>query len=223
MIDHTLLNCFAMFILLFLCYAINTRTPFIYRFYSPETLRFFIAIEIPPAVRSALGKIQQELQESGADIRWVKPENIHLTLKFLGDIKQDRLTGIIEGIRDVCRECGRLRFKVRGLGVFPRRGSPRVLWADVHADGMLIRLQKSIEEALSREGFEVEKRGYSPHLTIGRFRSSRQKDRLLDLMAHFADRILCVIEVTSVSLMKSDLRPSGAEYTRVAEVPLGKS
>ena len=155
-----------------------------------------------------------------ADIRWVKPDNIHLTLKFLGEVKEDRIDGIVKGIRDVCGRYGRLRLEVCGLGVFPNRRSPRVLWVDVTGDGMLAGLQRDIEKAMALEGFKKEKRGYTPHLTMGRFRSLREKDHLFERIDQLSDNSLGFMDVKSVALMRSDLGPAGAEYTRIAELPL---
>jgi 2'-5' RNA ligase len=183
-------------------------------------LRSFIAIELPLAIRSALAELQQELKMCNADIRWVKPDNIHLTLKFLGEVKEGRIDGIVKGNRDVCGRYGRLRLEVRGLGVFPNRRSPRVLWVDVTGDGMLAGLQRDIEGAMALEGFKKEKRGYTPHLTMGRFRSLREKDHLFERIDQLSDNSLGFMDVKSVALMRSDLGPAGAEYTRIAELPL---
>jgi len=183
-------------------------------------LRSFIAIELPLAIRSALAELQRELRRCNADIRWVKPDNIHLTLKFLGEVREDRIDGIVKGIRDVCGRYGHFRLEVRDLGVFPNRRSPRVLWVDVSGDGLLAGLQRDIEEAMALAGFKAEKRGYTPHLTIGRFRSLKEKDHLFERISQLSDNSLGFMDVKSLALMRSDLGPGGAKYTRVAELPL---
>ena len=183
-------------------------------------MRSFIAIELPLVIRSALAELQQELKRCNADIRWVKPDNIHLTLKFLGEVKEDRIDGIVEGIRDVCGRAGQLRLEVRGLGAFPNRRSPRVLWVDILGDGLLAGLQRDIEEAMTLADFKAEKRGYTPHLTIGRFRSLREKDHLFERIGQLSDNSIGFMDVKSVTLMRSDPGLSGAEYTRIAELPL---
>ena len=210
-------------ILTFLCYAIKTENQLISSCYKTNALRSFIALELPLTIRSALAELQQELKRCNADIRWVKPDNIHLTLKFLGEVKEDRIDGIIKAVRDVCDRYGQLRLEVRGLGVFPNRRSPRVLWVDVPDDGLLAGLQKDIEEAMALAGFKSEKRGYTPHLTIGRFRSLKEKDHLLERIGQFSDNSLGYIDVKSVALMRSDLGPAGAVYTRIADLPLSGS
>jgi len=183
-------------------------------------LRSFIAIELPLSIRSALVELQQELKGCNADIRWVKPDNIHLTLKFLGDVTEGRIDEIIEGTREVCGRHCQKGLEVRGLGVFPNRRSPRVLWVDVIGDGQLSGLQSDIEDAMSRAGFKKEKRGYTPHLTIGRFRSLKDKDQLFERITKLSNSSLGFMVVKSVALMRSDLSPAGAKYTRIAELPL---
>jgi 2'-5' RNA ligase len=184
-------------------------------------LRSFIAIELPEAVISALSEFQQELKKYGADVRWVKPQNIHLTLKFLGNIDDkdsDRIKKAIEGIS---KNCSYFDIRIKGTGVFPNMKNPRVLWIGVSENGILGGLQKAIEEAMSSLGFEKEDREFAPHLTLGRFRSSYGKESLLEKIELNRDREFGHIPVRMVSLMKSDLSPAGAKYSRVAEIPLG--
>ena len=181
-------------------------------------MRSFIAIELPLAIRSALAELQQELKGCNADIRWVKPDNIHLTLKFLGEVEEGRIDGIAHGISDVCRRHGLLRLEVRGLGVFPDRRAPRVLWVDVHDDGLLGGLQREIEGAMVLAGFKAERRSYAPHLTIGRFRSLRDKAYILERIGQISEKSLGFMDVKSAALMRSDLTPAGAEYSRLADL-----
>ena len=183
-------------------------------------MRSFIAIKLPLKIRAALTELQQELKKCNADIRWVKPDNIHLTLKFLGEFKEERVKSIVDGLKDVCGRHEKLSLDVKGIGVFPNRRSPRVLWVDILGDELLAGLQRDIEKAMSLAGFKAEKRRFTAHLTIGRFRSLREKDLFLNKIDLLADNSLGFMEVMSVALMRSDLSPAGAEYTSLAEVPL---
>lgn len=187
------------------------------------TVRAFIAIETPETVRSALAELQRELRDCRADIRWVNPDNIHLTLKFLGDIEEKRIDRIVAGIRGSCKGNDPFRLEVRGLGLFPNLRSPRVLWADVLEEGSLTGLQGRIEDAMDLLGFKSEKRRYSPHLTVGRFRSQKGKDRIFQGIEQHNRESFGTINVHTVTLMKSRLEPAGAVYSRLAVVPLRRT
>jgi 2'-5' RNA ligase len=179
-------------------------------------LRSFIAIELPETVRSALAEFQQDLKKYGADVRWIKPENIHLTLKFLGNIEEDRVESIAEKIRGACGIHNGFELEISGTGVFPNKRSPRVLWAGVIINDTVMALHKGIEGGMGALGFEREKRRFSPHLTLGRFRSLRGKQAVLDIMDSCREKRFGIMDVNSVLLMRSDLSPKGAKYTKIA-------
>jgi len=183
-------------------------------------LRSFIAIELPEPVRTALSELQNGLKKCGADVRWVKPEGIHLTLKFLGDIKEkdvDRIVNIIEG---TCSQYKAFNLEIAGAGVFPNKRSPRVLWVGINGNGTFAALQQEIEDAMASMGFEKEDMKFIPHLTLGRFRSLIGKESLLEEIELHKDNKFGVIDVKSVCFIKSDLCPGGAKYTKVAEIAL---
>ncbi|MBI5674500.1 MAG: RNA 2',3'-cyclic phosphodiesterase [Nitrospirae bacterium] len=185
-------------------------------------LRSFIAIELPEKVKSAISELQQELKKRKADIRWVKPESIHLTLKFLGDTDEKILDRIVEAIKAACGGYGRFNLETKGVGVFPDMRAPRVLWLGISDNDSLTGLQKSIEDGLAKLGFSPEKRRFRPHLTIGRFKSSFGKEGLYDKIEELKDISLGLIEVQSIFLIKSELNPSGAKYTKIAGIDLKK-
>ncbi len=145
-----------------------------------SNLRSFIAIELSEVLKKALAEFQQELGKCGADVRWVRPDNIHLTLKFLGNIEEDKADAIAEKIKGTCKGQPGFELAISGAGVFPGKRSPRVLWAGIVLNDNIMTLQEGIEEAMASLGFEREKRRFSPHLTLGRFRSSRGKQAVLD-------------------------------------------
>ncbi len=181
-----------------------------------SNLRSFIAIELPETVKKALAEFQQELGKCGADIRWGRPENIHLTLKFLGNIEEDKADIIAEKIKRTCKGHSGFKIGILGTGVFPNKRSPRVLWAGIDLNDDIMTLQNGIEEAMASLGFEREKRRFSPHLTLGRFRSSRGKQAVLDKMDSYRENIFGIMDVDSVLLMRSDLDPDGAKHTKIA-------
>lgn len=185
-------------------------------------MRSFIAIELPEEVKRYLSEIQENLKKCGADIRWAKPQNIHLTLKFLGDTGEEDIEEISKRLNDVCGNFNIFNLVITGPGIFPGMRSPRVLWVGLNSNKTIIELQKGIEESIVQVGFKPEKRRFTPHLTIGRFKSSRFKETLLKEIGAKQDMSLGSFEVRSVALIKSDLKPSGAVYTIIREVPLLK-
>lgn len=185
-------------------------------------MRSFIAIELPETVSAALAEFQQEFKKCGADVRWIKPDNIHLTLKFLGNIDEKNIDEIVKIIKEVCIKYNMFTLEVRGIGVFPNIKSPRVLWVGINGNGVLAELQREIEDGMASLGFESESRRFTPHLTLGRFRSSMGKKNLFDKIELHKNDSFGLIEVKSISLMRSDLNPAGARYTKIAGVFLGK-
>jgi len=181
-------------------------------------LRSFIAIELPVTVRTVLAEMQHEFSGCGADVRWVKPGSIHLTLEFLGDIKDEDAGRIIDVIKGTCKEYPAFQLEITGTGVFPNTRAPRVLWVGLDNNETLSALQASIANSLISLGFQPEKRRFVPHLTIGRFRSFKGKDILLKKVSDYKSKMFGIIKVNSVSLMSSELGPSGAKYSRIAEI-----
>jgi 2'-5' RNA ligase len=185
-------------------------------------LRSFIAIELPETVKSALAELQQELKKCGADIRWIKLASIHLTLKFLGNIEDKVVENIVKVIKGTCEKYSEFNLDIKGVGVFPNIKSPRVIWVGVNSNTAISGLQNEIEGGMSSLGFERENRKFTPHLTLGRFRSYQGKASLVDKIESYKDTTFGIMDVNSVSLIKSDLSPAGAKYTRLANVALGK-
>lgn len=186
-------------------------------------MRCFIAIELPDPVKSCLTQLQGELKKCKADIRWVNPGNVHLTLKFLGNIKEEMFQTIINGIKKVCCSNNPFNLEIKGIGVFPNTKSPRVLWLDVENNSFIMSLQASIEKEMENVGFKQEERKFKAHLTIGRFRSSSGKEDIFKAVSTHEKDSFGIISVNSMSLMKSDLNPYGARHTKIAEIPLGKN
>ena len=181
-------------------------------------MRSFIAIELPESTLNLLVKLQKEFRTCGADVRWVKPGSIHLTLKFLGNINENNVDDIVKILQRVSRKFEPFNITLSGIGVFPTNRSPRVLWVGIDRNDSLKQLQNDIEEDLSLLGFEKEKRIFAPHLTLGRFKSSLGKGALMDKIDLYQDNRFTSIDVRSVLLIRSDLGQNGAEYTQLAEL-----
>lgn len=185
-----------------------------------KVVRSFIAIELPKTVKSALAELQIEFKKCGTDVRWVKPDNIHLTLKFLGSIDEKNVDNIVEIIKEICNRYNMFTLEVKGIGVFPNIRSPRVLWVSINGNSVLAELQREIEDGMASLGFESESRRFTPHLTLGRFRSSIGKEGFLEAIKLHGKDSFGSINVKYISLMRSDLNPAGAQHTKITEVPL---
>jgi len=190
----------------------------------PETIRLFVAIELPGEVREALGCLQHELQRRSLEkLRWVRPEGIHLTLKFLGATPTERLPAIQHALTEAVPETAPHELSLGKLGTFG--GSrPRVLWVDLKGEVDTVRrLREKVESALNNLGFEREARGWSPHLTLARVRPETAREATGPI-AHAISEVevsAATIPVREMSLMQSTLRPIGAVYERIAAFPLG--
>jgi len=183
------------------------------------SIRAFVAIEMDAAIRRAIAALQDELRTATEKIRWTKPGNIHLTLKFLGDVDAQRVDRVAERLQRAVAQREPFSFSVKGLGVFPTAKRPRVLWAGVHTDADDLRgLAAAIEEHLQPLGFAKEKRAFKPHLTLARVREP--------LRPQFVERFLATPfnavtqHVEEIVLMQSELHPQGARYTPLAKYRL---
>ncbi len=180
-------------------------------------MRCFIEIELPETAKYALAELQQDLKKTGADIRWVKAENFHLTLKFLVNIEERIIDNIVEVIKGTCNKFGSFTLELKGTGVFPNIKSPRVIWVGLNGNTAITDIQEEIDNGLSSLGIEREKRKFTPHLTLGRLRSSKGKHSIIEKIVLLKDRVLGTIDVKSISFIKSELGPGGPKYTRIAE------
>ncbi len=184
-------------------------------------MRSFIAIEIPDVIKKEMTEAQRRLKSSGAEASWPRSEGIHLTLKFLGEVPEIRITEIMEGIRQSVAGIAPFRLEVGGIGTFPGPRNARVAWIGLSGDTeTLKRLQAEVEDAMARLGLERDERPFTPHLTIGRIRYIRSRDRWLKTLEEIRDIKLPGFDVTSIRLMKSELKPSGAVYTELGRAEL---
>ncbi len=184
-------------------------------------MRLFIAIEIPEEIKKDIAEIQSNLKYSGVEAGWTRPEGIHLTLKFLGEVAQPKVPEIMTALASLIKNMPAFRLSVAGAGVFPNLKNARVAWIGISGETeRLLKLQSSIESAMEEVGFKRENRPFIPHLTLGRIKNVRSRDELLSEFNRIKDIKLPDFSVQAVSLMKSDLRPSGAVYTEIVNVAL---
>ena len=190
-----------------------------------ERIRSFIAIELPPPIRAELGSIQEKLKAGRHPfVKWVDPEGIHLTLKFLGGVDSNLMPDIIEAMTRAAQPAAPFSLQMGGLGVFPGWQRPQVVWVGMGGEvDKLVALQRDIEAALSPLGFAPENRPFRGHLTLGRLReraSPRDKQSFGNWAQSVRFESKLSFEVKALSLMKSQLTPSGAIYTQLASVGL---
>jgi len=183
-------------------------------------MRLFIAVDLPPTVRDALRRQEDDLRRELPGLRWVRPEAIHLTLRFLGEVDETArpplsaaLAAALPGSQPA------FRVGVGGLGTFPSRGRPQVIWVGLveMEAGTLTRLQARVEAAVQEAGFPPEERPFRPHLTIARAGGQRPPAGLVERLAGRERPGPLSFEVSSVCLFRSILRPEGAEYRRLEE------
>jgi len=187
-----------------------------------ESVRTFIAIELPPEAREYLALQQADLERAGGNVCWVAPDRIHLTLVFLGDVLAARLGSLEQAVRGACAGSGPMTLRMGGAGQFPPRGQPRVIWCGVEeAGGALQRLQKRLAEATAPFAEEVEDRAYSPHLTLGRVRGGDTR-RLSEAVAAMAGAAGPEFKAREVLIIKSQLSSEGPTYTVLARAALAE-
>jgi RNA 2',3'-cyclic 3'-phosphodiesterase len=183
-------------------------------------IRSFICIEVPASVCRRLEELQICLRRTGGDVSWVKASNIHLTLKFMGDITHSSVQVVRKAVIQASTDLNPFEITVNGTGCFPSARNPRVLWVGlVDASQQLKHLHSEIDRLLALSGFVADHKPFSPHLTLGRFRTPRQSQRVVEAMlregfepeSFVADRVI---------IMRSQLNAGGSIYTRLAEVCL---
>ena len=195
-------------------------------------IRAFVAVELTDELRSAIALVQtqvkaelaRELRRTAPDARlqWVRPEAIHLTLKFLGDIEDGQVEDIAQALAVAVSPQARFSMEVGGLGVFPDLRAPRVLWIGLSGPGPLVSLAQSVDQALAGLDFSLETRPFNPHLTLARIKErGREVGKALAVIGLLAQGSpVGTLPVQTVSLMRSELKPSGAVYSRLREVGL---
>lgn len=174
-------------------------------------IRAFLAIDIDEDLKPKIYKIIREFKQTDANIKYVELENLHLTLKFFGDIDTNGLKLLEKAIVNVVREFEPFKINIKGCGAFPNTNRIKVIWVGIEDDAILKDLHKKLDNEFSKIGIDKDKR-FSTHLTIGRMKSAKNKDKVKSAIEEFKDFEIGEMEVRSISLKKSTLTPQGPIY-----------
>lgn len=183
-------------------------------------IRAFFAISLPLEFKEEIARLQDILKKTRAEVKWVRPESVHLTLKFLGQVAEDIIDPLAEAASVKASQTQALSLTLNGTGVFPGPRRPRVAWLGLAGDvGRIIDLQRGLEESAEKFGFAREKRKFSPHLTLGRIRSSKGIKEFITELDRLDPQPLEFM-ASEVVLFRSELKPTGAIYTPLKKIPL---
>ena len=183
-------------------------------------IRTFVAVSISEKAREVVAEMVASMQDFGSGVRWVKPENLHLTLKFLGDVEEKKLPELEEALKLSAENINPFNYELVNIGCFPNYKRPRVLWVGVEdSEDQLLLLHQNIESEFTKQDFPKESRKFTPHLTIARVKDFRKCESVISKFSdyNFGSHKNVVEEVL---LMKSDLYPSGAKYTKLIQIKL---
>ena len=188
-------------------------------------LRIFIAVEVQPATtREQIYKILLALRETHADVKWVEKENLHITLKFLGETPEEKLPEIKKMLENLLADKKKFNISLGRIGAFPDTAHPRVIWLGVSEGSRNVgEIAKGIDAQLHAMGFCEEKRAFSSHITLGRVRGSKHLKNLTDkieALNHSTDETAGRFVVNHISIMESKLSPRGPEYVAHERIPL---
>lgn len=184
--------------------------------------RSFLAIKLTDSIINKIEAVQKELKSTSAEVKWVSPEKIHLTLKFFGKIEESKIDSISRSIKELVQDTPPFSLEVRGVGTFPNFQNPRVIWIGVVDEKeRLFSLQERIEIRLEKIGFQRESHPFHPHLTLGRMKSSQGKEELIGRLEKYKEMEFGAFQAERIILFKSDLKPTGPIYTPLRELILG--
>jgi 2'-5' RNA ligase len=186
-----------------------------------NTIRAFLAIDPPEEILREIGRIQGRLQRLiGGELRWVRPEAIHLTLKFFGDISENAVADIAAVVEPAAAGAAPFILSIDGVGVFPDQRRPRILWLGMDGDvPRLLVFQKELERALGMVGFPEEERPFTPHLTLARIKSARGLTGLARALEKGEEYAAGRFTAPGIGLIRSELTPRGAVYTTLKWFP----
>jgi 2'-5' RNA ligase len=190
---------------------------------APESWRLFIAIELSQDIRRRIKAHIERLRAAAPDVRvsWTREENLHLTLKFLGDTPVERAEAVSQALKAAANQVTSFEMEIKDCGAFPPRGKPNVLWIGIHdPSDNLNKLHAALEKECAKAGFAQDERPFHPHLTIARIRHSQGTRHLSELHQELGCDEMAV-EVTEVCLIRSELSSAGSRYTIIARHELG--
>lgn len=185
-----------------------------------ERIRSFVSFDISSGeILKKIQDVQEKLVETQADLKVVKPKNIHITMRFLGEISSETIEKVIEQMEEIKSQSFDIEFK--GIGTFPNIKYPRVIWIGIKkGSDELKEIYTQLEPRLNKIGFNPDKKGFSPHLTIARLRSGRNRKTLIDILRHLEFLEIGILRAEILRLKKSNLTPSGPIYSTIHEVNL---
>jgi RNA 2',3'-cyclic 3'-phosphodiesterase len=186
------------------------------------SIRVFIAAAISDHARGKISDLLAGLKKSDAAVRWVKPSSIHLTLRFIGNIDPDRTDALFGAVMDCVKSVSPFETEIKGFGAFPNQKRPRVYWLGFAKGGKELRqIFDALEEKLETAGFGKSDKSFSPHLTLGRVKSGKGKERVLKALDSLAKKSFGRFTIDRICLYQSELRPEGAKYTVLKEAVFG--
>lgn len=186
-----------------------------------EEIRSFVAIELPNEIKSKIESYISELRKFAPKLKWVKKESLHITFKFLGNQSPQKIENVIASLLSLGQKCQSFKISIKNTGAFPNQKKPRVIWLGIEAipEELFFQAHAWIENQLEKTGFEKEQRKFSPHLTIARIKFPIDLSDLWEFIEHkpFTEQLFKVNEIV---LMRSILKPTGAEYRQIQKYPL---
>lgn len=184
-------------------------------------MRTFVAIDLDPEIKKNISQFIQKLESHNPSVRWIKNQGMHLTLKFIGEITDDKARDIRSVLMDLSLRYERFPLKLVGTGTFPPRSRhPRILWVGIEESQKLTSVQNEVESMLDKLSITREKRRFHPHLTLGRLRSSTNIAPVLEELSKNKVTEFGSMEVEEITFFKSTLKPSGADYSVLAKIQL---
>ena len=180
--------------------------------------RGFIAIKIKATPK--ILEFEKKIIDIDADVKLVEPQNIHITLKFLGDVEENLVEDIERNIRDAVNEINPFSIELNGAGFFPNQNYIKVIWIGIKNSEPIKKISENIDGKLVNLGFKKEKRGFSPHLTIGRVKTAKNKQLLQEVIEKYDDAEFSVEKIESIKLMKSVLNSKGPIYSVIKDIEL---
>ena len=184
-------------------------------------MRVFIAIELPEAVKKEMSRVQNKIMNTANKIKWVSYASMHITLKFLGEIKEKRLNKVFEAVERITIERDSFSIEIKGAGIFPDKGSPRVIWIGIKEGSIeLTQMAKELEKKLSEQGFPQEGKKWMPHITLGRVKQLKDEEIIRKLITEERHTPGGKAKVKEVTVMQSHLTPRGAIYSSLQRFSL---
>jgi len=186
-----------------------------------DTIRAFIAIPLDPKIQHTIERIQDHLTKINHDVKWVTPKNIHITLKFLGDVTTEQINSVKQTLANLYQNTRPFTVELSQLGAFPNIDRPRTLWVGLKDNKQrLSRIAVSLEKALGKIEFQGDKKPFSPHITIGRIRSSKNIDALSESMSNHQFFENCTQTISKIILFQSTLCSEGPIYQSLYQIKL---